>query len=389
MTSGISILLVTQEDSTAKTIKSALDESEQMTLIGVCRDVPELRSRLSSAKVQAVVVDIDPDPPRVLSEVGMILTAYPETYVVVICSSFTKELVLQAMQKGARHFLEKKTMAAELCKELQVLVRGDEKKAAGSGSVVVSVFSAGGGCGATTVAVNLASELQLMSPGAILVIDLDNCYGTVSAYLGMKSQYGIADVLARKGLIDKHLIQSSAFNYKEDFHVLASPASVESPKSRLLSLQYENLPRALEACRRVYKYTVIDAPRLPGDTAAELANLSDVTLVVFQLTVKDVSFARSMVSSLTRSGVASRKMMLVANRVKKRGPLVRLEDSKKAVGLNSCQAIRNDWLKAMKSVNKAQPLAEAAGRSGLRNDFRKLAAIIRAYEINSSGKIRG
>ncbi|MHC4494962.1 MAG: AAA family ATPase [Planctomycetota bacterium] len=379
MTSGISILLVTQEDSTAKTIKSALDESEQMTLIGVCRDVPELRSRLSSAKVQAVVVDIDPDPPRVLSEVGMILTAYPETYVVVICSSFTKELVLQAMQK----------VAAELCKELQVLVRGDEKKAAGSGSVVVSVFSAGGGCGATTVAVNLASELQLMSPGAILVIDLDNCYGTVSAYLGMKSQYGIADVLARKGLIDKHLIQSSAFDYKEDFHVLASPASVESPKSRLLSLQYENLPRALEACRRVYKYTVIDAPRLPGDTAAELANLSDVTLVVFQLTVKDVSFARSMVSSLTRSGVASRKMMLVANRVKKRGPLVRLEDSKKAVGLNSCQAIRNDWLKAMKSVNKAQPLAEAAGRSGLRNDFRKLAAIIRAYEINSSGKIRG
>ncbi|TKJ37318.1 MAG: hypothetical protein CEE38_07390 [Planctomycetes bacterium B3_Pla] len=389
VTSGISILLVTQEDSTAKTIKSVLDESGQMNLVGVCRDVPELRSRLSSAKVQAVVVDIDPDPPRVLSEVGMILTAHPETYVVVICSSFTKELVLQAMQKGARHFLEKKTMAAELCKELQVLVRGDEEKAAGSGSVVISVFSAGGGCGATTVAVNLASELQLMSPGAILVIDLDSCYGTVSAYLGVKSQYGIADVLARKGLIDKHLIQSSAFNYKEDFHVLASPASVESPKARLLSIQYENLPRALEACRRVYKYTVIDAPRLPEDTAADLANLSDVALVVFQLTVKDVSFARSMVSSLTKSGVARKKLMLVANRVKKRGPLVRLEDSKKAVGLNSCQAIRNDWLKAMKSVNKAQPLAQAAGRSGLRNDYRKLAAKIRAYEINSSGKIRG
>jgi pilus assembly protein CpaE len=380
-------LLVTQEDSTAKTIKSVLDESEQMTLAGVCRDVPELRSQLSSAKVQAVVVDIDPDPPRVLSEVGMILTAYPETYVVVICSSFTKELVLQAMQKGARHFLEKKTIAAELCKELQVLVRGDEEKVAGSGSVVISVFSAGGGCGATTVAVNLASELRLMSSGAILLIDLDNCYGTVSAYLGMKSQYGIADVLARKGLIDKHLIQSSAFDYKEDFHVLASPASVGSSKAR--SLQYENLPRALEACRGVYKYTVIDAPRLPEDTVVELTNSSDIALVVFQLTVKDVSFARSMVSSLTKSGVASKKIMLVANRVKKRGPLVRLEDSKKAVGLNSCLAIRSDWRKAMKSVNQAQPLAQAAGRSGLRNDFRKLAAKIRAYEINGSGKIRG
>jgi len=384
MTSGSDILLVTREEATANTVKSALNGSGQMTLAGVCQEVSELRSCLSNKKVQAVVLDIDPDPSRLLRELSTILTTYPETYVVVLCSSFTRELALQAMQAGARHFLEKRTIASELSKELQTLIHDGRKKEAVSGSAIVSIFSAGGGCGATTVAINLASELRLPSSRPVLVIDLDGYYGAVSTYLGIKSPYGIADVLARKGLIDEHLIKSSAYAYMEDFHVLASPASIESPRAG--SLQYENLPRALEACRHVYGYTIIDAPRMLEPAFTDLAGLSDIILVVFQLTVKDVNFARSMVSSLTKSGIAEEKIVPLANRVKRRGPLVRLEDSKKAVGLESCQAIRGDWRKAMKSINRGRPLTEVARRSGLRSDFLKLAAKVRDYGINGSSK---
>ena len=378
-------MLVTKEDTTVEKIKSALDESDILNLAGILKEVSELRSYLSNKKVQAVVVDIDPDPSQVLYELSTILTAYPEIYVVVICSHFTKKLALQAMQARVRHFLEKKTIASELTKELQQLIHGSAKKEAKLDSTVISIFSAGGGCGATTVAVNLANELRLLSSKSVLVIDLDSCYGTVSTYLGIKSQYGIADVLTRKGLIDQHLIQSSAYDYMENFHVLPSPASIESPRAK--SLQFENLPRVLEACREVYRYTVIDAPRMPEDDVAKLAGLSDILLIVFQLTVKDVNFARSMVLSLTKSGIVSEKIISLANRVKKRGPLVRLEDGKKAVGVKSCQAIRSDWRKAIKSVNSARPLAQVVQRSGLRSDFRKLAAKVCTYGVNGSSKI--
>jgi pilus assembly protein CpaE len=387
MTSEYSILLVTKETTTIDKIKLAIDDSDLLNLAGICEEVTELRRDLSSKKVQAVVVDIDPDPSRVLYELAAILTSYPEIYIVVVCSHFTKELALQAMQAGVRHFLEKKTIASDLTKELQELIHGSAKKEAGLGSAVISIFSAGGGCGATTVTVNLASELQLLSSKPVLAIDLDSCYGTVSTYLGIKSQYGIADVLARKGLIDRHLIQSSAYSFMEQFHVLPSPASIQSPRAK--SLQFENLPRVLEACREVYRYTVIDAPRMPESDVAKLAGVSDVVLVVFQLTVKDVNFARSMVLSLNKSGIASEKIISLANRVTKRGPLVRLEDGKKAVGVKSCQAIRSDWRKAMKSVNSARPLAQVVQKSGLRSDFRKLAAKVCAYGVNDSSKILG
>jgi pilus assembly protein CpaE len=384
-TSGYNILLVTKESATVDKIKSALDESDLMNLAGVCKEVSELRSYLANKKVQAVIIDIDPDPSRILYELANILTAYPKIYIVVVCSHFTKKLALQAMQAGVRHYLEKDTIASELTQELQQLIQGSVKKEAGLDSTIISVLSAGGGCGATTVAINLANELKLISSKPVLVIDLDGCYGAVSTYLGIKSEYGVVDVLARKGLIDKHLIQSSAYAYMDDYHVLSSPASIESPKTR--SLQFENLPRALEACREVYRYTIVDAPRMSETDLEKLVGLSDVVLIVFQLTVKDVNFARLMVLSLTKSGIASDKIMFVANRVNKRGPLIRLEDGKKAIGAKSCRAIRSDWRKAMKAVNKAQTLARVVQKSGLRNDFKKLADEVSAYGANSIKKV--
>jgi pilus assembly protein CpaE len=387
VTSESNILLITRDDETVKAVKSALTHGEGIVLAGVCQEISELRTHLSNATVQAVVVDIDLDPSRVLYDLGEILSSYAEIYVVVICSSFHKEFVLQAMQAGARNFLEKQNIESGLSEILRKLVDSHQRKKTASDSSIISVFSAGGGCGATMICVNLASELRLLSSKPVLVMDLDQYYGTVSTYLGIKSQFGIADVLSHKSRIDRHLIQSSAYSYMDDFHVLASPASIESP--RITSLKYENLKSVLEACRLAYRYTVIDAPRIAEPVVTNLAGLSDLILVVFQLTVKDVNFARSLVFRLTQSGIAHDKIVPVANRVKKRGPLVRLEDSKKAVGLSRCQSIRSDWRKAMKSVNHGQPLAQVARISGIRNDFRKLAANISSYGLKSGIKSKG
>lgn len=388
MTSESNILLVTMDDNTANTVKKTLLHSKGMALADICKELPEIRSHLTSKKIQAVIVDIDHDPSRVLYELGELLHSYPETYIVVISNSFHREFVLRAMQAGARNFLEKQNITKELSDVLLHLDKTSKRKMkeAKSGSVI-SIFSAGGGCGATTVAVNLASELRLLSSQPILIIDMDNCYGTVSTYMGIKSQYGIADVMNRKGLIDKYLIQSSAFSYMEDFHVLVSPASMDSPKAS--SLKYENLPHVLESCRELYEYTIIDVPRISGQEMANLAGLSDILLIVFQLTVKDVHFARKIVESLTKAGIASQKIITLANRFKKRGPFVRLEDSKKVIGMDSCQVIRSDWRTAMKSVNHGKPLVQVAKGSGLRGDYQKLAATIRGYRASNNDKISG
>ena len=46
--------------------------------------------------------------------------------------------------------------------------------------------------------------------------------------------------------------------------------------------------------------------------------------------------------------------------------------------------VRSDWAKAMKSLNRGQLLSDVAGRSGLRKDYRRLAAWIQRSTSNGS-----
>lgn len=365
---------MTNDHGTSELVGSALDSSSRFFLTNTYSKIPELRAYLSRATADAVVVDIDSYQNGVLRELSQMVASCPDTRVVVISSKFSEERVLEAMQAGARHFLRKNSIMAELDGVLEQLLCDTKDGTLGE---VVSVFSASGGCGATMTAVNLANELRLISGEPVLMIDLDDCYGTVSDYLGIHSAYGIADVLSLKKPIDKDLIATSACIYTDDFHVLLSPAGTTNGEEQTLHL--ENLGEALDVCRRQYRYTVVDAPRLAPHFLPDLAGTSKLSLIVFQLTVKDLKFARSLISFLEQNDVPSSKVIPLANRVKKRGPLVRLEDSKKVVGLDSFACIRSDWGRAMKSVNLAQPLAKSAKWSGLRKDFQNVAARIHDY----------
>lgn len=385
MTSESSVVLMTNEQATSELVTSALDSSRRFALADTCHDVSQLGAHLSRTAANAVVVDIDSYSNGVLRKLSTVVAMYPGTRVVVVSTRFDEQLVLEAMQAGARHFLRKSSISAELDRVLEQLLCETVKDV--KLGEIISVFSASGGCGATTVAVNIANELRLLSSEPVLAIDLDTCYGTVSSYLSVESQYSIANVLSRQKPIDKDLIESIACSYKDDFHVLLSPPCIDSQNAE--SLELDNLSEALEACKQGYRYTIVDAPRLAPSVMIDLAAASKFALVVFQLTVKDLKYARSLVAFLGMNGISSSKVIPLANRVKRRGPLVRMEDSKKVVGLDSFACIRSDWRKAMKSVNLAQPLAQVAKRSGLRKDFQKLAARINKCATNNNNAVTG
>src|SRR5262249_52022825 len=148
----------------------------------------------------------------------------------------------------------------------------------------VTVLSAGGGCGATTVAVNLAAELQALDPDSrpALVADLDAHYGAVATYLGVDGEYGIFDLLTRAGAIDGQLISSTALAPSDRMHALLSTA-----RKRLgepITCDAQRLAQALDACKQAYHWTIVDAPRIAPAVAAELAQQSTATLLLLQLT---------------------------------------------------------------------------------------------------------
>jgi Flp pilus assembly CpaE family ATPase len=322
MTLQSGVLLVTKEPRTENLVLSALQKGQNLQLAGVCRALQELPERLDQAPAVLALVDIDPRPGEVLKELDGIATRFRETRFVVLSSELRNDLVLEAMQAGARHFILKDSMASGLLDVLERLAPGPAAPRQAQGSLI-TILSASGGCGATTIAINLASELQLSNGEPALVVDLDSSYGAVAAYLDVKGRYGIADLLASPGRIDAELVRSTALSYSEKLRVLLSPASIHlaSPPP----MDYALLDDAMKACKSAYHHTVVDAPRVPLDVAAVLAKASKITLMVLQLTVKDLRMAKAMWAALSEREVPRGKVMALVNRFRKRRALVTLE----------------------------------------------------------------
>jgi hypothetical protein len=180
-------------------------------------------------------------------------------------------------------------------------------------------------------------EVSELSDVGALVIQVFSIPGLITrrgeATLELKSgqSFAMAGLLQYSdAAIDSHLIQTGATGFAEGLDVLLSP--VVASEDALLPMQWENLGKAIEACREPYRYVIVDAPRLPQHMT-DLAALSHV--IVLQLTVRDISFAKSTIALLRSQGVAPDKILPVANRVNRRGPLLRPDEGKDAIGMKS------------------------------------------------------
>jgi len=341
------------------------------------------KRRLEATNAPIAIVDIDSDTHRTLTELDRLVPLYPNTRFAVVSSSSSKELIIEAMQSGARYFMNKKIIEVELDKVLEKIIV-DTSKTISAHGLIINILSAGGGCGATTIALNLANELRLKSSQPVLAIDLDEDYGAISTYLGIKNNYGIADVLGQKERIDHELVASSATSYKDNFDVLLSPASINGAES--INGNSSNLAEALEACRTAYRYTILDAPRVSEKILQLLSNVSRFNLVVFQPNVKEVKTAESIISKLRQYGLASERIYPLVNRYQRRGSVVPVDEIKRTLTCEHIYKVRNDFKKVINGINCGKPLSESAPRSSARRDMVKIAQKIFTICNNGSTK---
>jgi pilus assembly protein CpaE len=372
------VLLLSTEPATVRAVTTALENNGKLAHDDVYRHPAEVAKRLEQGRCPAVLVDIDQEPHQTLSAVEPLARRFSDTRFIVLSSAMQNDLLLESMKVGARHFMLKDTIVGDLHGVIKRLCPDVTPAACG---LAVTVLSAGGGCGATTTAVNLAAELHHRTQAETgdkrpaLVMDLDAQYGAVAAYLGVEAEYGIFDLLSRSGSIDSQLIQSTALTHSEQLHALISAS-----RDRLgepVMIDPEKLGAALDACKATYDWTVIDAPRISTAAAAELARRSAVTLLLLQLTVKDIRAARRMLSGLIDRGVPAQSIRVFATRYRRRGQIIEPDEAKKALGLpvdHVLGLLSNDYGAVTEAINLGKPLCATAPRSDFRKDLQKLAA---------------
>ncbi|HEY8749611.1 MAG TPA: hypothetical protein VIM11_16630 [Tepidisphaeraceae bacterium] len=388
------VLLLTNELATVTAVSTALESNGKLDPADVCHDLGALTTRLEHDEIPAVLVDVDSQPRQILSAIEPLARRFSQTRFVVLTQTLDSALLLDAMQAGARHCMVKGAVAGELNGVLHRLCPPSEQSRRGG---AVTILSAGGGCGATTIAVNLASEVPLAAelpyPSSSLIVDFDHVYGSAGTYLGVDADYGVFDLLERDGPIDAQLVTSTTVAQPGQ-----PPALLSAARSRIGQDVRNPEPRRvgqlLDACRSGHPWTIVDAARVSVSVAAALAAQSDVTLLVMQLTLKDLRVAHALLQSLTRGGVAAGSVRLIVNRYRRRGSLISLEEARDAMKLDASIeliCLSNDFQAACGALNLGKPLAQFAPRSDFRRDLQKLAGgivEIRAAATATSANVR-
>ncbi len=364
------VLIVSGKQDVAEAIRQAIATHPRFGVHGSVREMIGLAASLDVAEPAAVVIDIDPDPVRILDSIAPLAEEHDQIRFIVVSDAIQGEHVLRAMQVGARHYLLKASISTELGPTLERLVPAS-RTAQERTSTIVTVLGAGGGCGATTLAINLANELRLETGNPALLIDLDRSYAAVASYLGLDGRYGVAEVLDHGDRLDGDLIKSTALRYTDGLDVLISN-SVLGP-GEPMAPALDNLRSMIDATSTTYDAVVIDASRVPAATVVPLIDPSAATLMLLQLNVVHLRMAKSMLSALSEHGVPASAVIPVASHYHRRRSVITLADAQRALYDRPLGTLSLDEASAAAGSNYGQPLAECAPRSTLRKEIRAFA----------------
>jgi pilus assembly protein CpaE len=146
---------------------------------------------------------------------------------------------------------------------------------------VITVFSAKGGCGKTTLATNMAAVLADGGRREVCLVDLDLAFGDVAIALQLFPAHTIADAVPLGADVDFTALQSLLTPHSPGLTTLVAPVEPGSAESIPASL----IGHILEVLRDHFDYVVVDTPPAFDDQVLTAFDLSDVVALIATLDI--------------------------------------------------------------------------------------------------------
>lgn len=174
-----------------------------------------------------------------------------------------------------------------------------------------AVMGLKGGCGATTLALELAfrSARQLGEP-VVRLVDLDLGFGRVAERLGLTAYWPDFDVDSGPSLTGQ---EAASARHWSGLQVFSAPFLTHSPPSESVVAQ------ALASLRVGADMVVLDTPRSASGLRSIALEQADVLTLVSDTTPSGLELARRTLTALDETAAGAREILVVFNRRPNRG----------------------------------------------------------------------
>jgi pilus assembly protein CpaE len=230
---------------------------------------------------------------------------------------------------------------------------------------VISVSGATGGCGATTIAVNLAYEIASQFGLSCVLVDLA-AGGIVNICLDVEARSTLADLLADMRSADAHFVEKMLVPVNDRFRIFPAPPMEQEP----LAASPEDIVQALDLIKQLADVVILDLP-LRNDVRFEAFSLVNQALLVSEQTVpalRALGNARKVLD-----GIEGIRQTLVINRYNPRLEGFAIPQLQQLLKTTNLVTIGNDYVAVAHSLNEGRPLRQHAPGSRVVADIHNLA----------------
>lgn len=330
-------------------------------------DVAVALDTLVARHVDLVFVPLDALDESMMARVERAARLERYTGIIGTAPKADPDLMLRAMRCGIQEFLVRPVIAADLSASLERLSRRTSSTSVAG--QIYAVFTAKGGVGNSTIAVNLADTLaRLHADGRVALADLVVTGGESRLLLNVNPNYDLSYVAERPDQIDRELLNSVLVPAVDGVWLLASPDRPEAEE--LVDAAVIN--SVLQQLRQSYNYTVLDCERVLNDRTLAALDASDRIVLTTQLNVASLRSTQRSLAIFRRLGYPNDKLCVVVNRYNS-GEVISPADASEVLKSEIFFKLPNDYKAASAAATRGIPISVADPASKLTWGFNQLA----------------
>jgi Flp pilus assembly CpaE family ATPase len=303
---------------------------------------------------QETLVVIGPETPtgEALSFAAKLRSMRPEVGVVLVREHVDIDLLTLALRSGVREVVAAGDPAAlsAACRRSRDVSQQLVAAGTGAGDVepgrdgqIVTVFAAKGGCGKTTLAINLGVALCRDTRYRVCVVDLDLAFGDVAISVQLDPARTIVDALTMTGHLDTAGAGSLLTRYAPGLEMLLAPVTPGDAEKIPPALVGE----LLAVLRGMFDFVVVDTP----------AQFSEHVLTAMDASAHHVLLTTPDVPALKNLRVTLDMLDLLSYPREIRSVVVNRADSKVGLSLEDVERVVRCPIAAHVPSSRAVPIS--------------------------------
>ena len=266
------------------------------------------------------------------------------------------EILLQANRAGASQVVPLPLVSADL--QAALICVGIQQRAAVKESLVIAITGSAAGCGATTLATNVAYEMASQRQRHVVLIELAQRMGVIATNLDVAPVCTLADLLADPAQLDGELVQRSLIKVSDNLELLAGSQGVISHDAFPVS----GVLRVLDYIRPLAEVIILDVPCTYSEFQFEILGIADQVVVIGEQSIASIRTLKLMLDSMPQ-GAQATKAHIVINRYDPQIDGLTVNNLTKTLGVTRIYTVPDDRPSVLAAANEGKVLRQTTPHS--------------------------